>query len=178
MVGVKPSNTGPTPPLPGIGRGQRLLKSGRILRLRSAVVEDTATQPPTQKVQGSAEKLKGPYQPPPPHDDDEEEPEHVRTVTVGKDDQARPSTSKLTGVPVEEVISEGNTEIDEDEYSGDDKDYIDEDKKGNDDKKELYITDDATYQDMKERDQLKPLVDEMRKNNKSAYYRKGKIVIR
>ena len=126
-AGGTPLNTDPTPPLKG--RGQILLKLERVLKFRSAVAEDKATQPPTQRVQGSAEKPKGPRLPqlPPPHEDDEEEPEHVRTVTVGEDDQARPSTSKLVGVPVEVVMSEGDTEDDEEEYSGDDEDYIDED---------------------------------------------------
>ena len=84
-----------------------VLSSGRVLRFKSAVTEDQAMQqPPTQKVQGSAGKPKGPYlsQLLPPQDDDDDdevEPDHVQTVTLGGDDQARPSTSKLVGVPVE-----------------------------------------------------------------------------
>ena len=87
------------------------MKSGRVLRLQSTVGEDqTAQQSPTQKVQES--KPKGPYlaRPSPSHDDEEAEPDHVRTVTLSEDDQAEPSISRLSGVPVEEVLSEGDTE--------------------------------------------------------------------
>ena len=93
MIGIQPLDTGPICTLPGIGREQRLLKSGRVLKPRTAVAVRAALQPPIQKVQGSAEKPKGPYQPP----QDDEEPEPFRTVTIGNthprsvtDDQSSP----------------------------------------------------------------------------------------
>ena len=44
-------------------------------------------------------------------------------------------------------------------------------------KKQVYITEDMTPMDLKERDMLKPLIDGMRKNDKQAYYTKGKVIV-